>query len=31
VGTACAVFGLAMAGLMVVPLSRPAVRRISLA
>jgi hypothetical protein len=31
VGAACAVFGLAMAGLMVVPLSRPAVRRISLA
>jgi len=30
VGTACAVFGLAMAVLMVLPLSRPAVRRMSL-
>ena len=31
VGAACAAYGLAMAGLMVLPLSRPAIRRISLA
>jgi len=30
VGVACAAYGLAMAGLMVLPLSRPAIRAISL-
>jgi hypothetical protein len=30
VGAACAAYGLAMAGVMAVPLSRPAIRAISL-